>query len=117
MKLSKFNLATAIVTAFFLTTKSGFSQEIQRLPQIPGIDVSRVAYVPAEKNRSPQLEQAIIQHFGEEVLDPEYPTEYSYNLVDLNDDGYPEALVFFPIYSRCSNSDNSCYQLGNRGEA
>ncbi|MEC4895310.1 MAG: peptidoglycan-binding domain-containing protein [Oscillatoria sp. PMC 1051.18] len=117
MKWVKYVLASAMATPFFITTKLGFSQEIQRLPQVPGIDISRVEYVPAEKNRSHQLEQAIIRHFGEEVLDPQYPTEYSYNIVDLNDDGYPEALVFFPIYSRCSNSDNSCYQLGNRGEA
>ncbi|MEC4986523.1 MAG: hypothetical protein SAJ37_18310 [Oscillatoria sp. PMC 1068.18] len=94
MKWSKYVLVLTIVTTFIATTKLGFSQEIQRLPQVSGIDISRVEYVPAEKNKSPQLEQAIIQHFGEEFAIAEFPTQYSYNLVDLNDDGYPEALVY-----------------------
>ncbi|MBZ8182045.1 hypothetical protein [Oscillatoria salina] len=115
MKWVKYVLASAMATPFFITTKSGISQEIQALPQVPGIDISRVEYVPAEKNRSPQLEQAIIRHFGEEVLDPEYPTEYSYNIVDLNDDGYPEALVYVQTLRLCGTA--GCPTLIFQGSA
>ncbi|MBZ8182047.1 hypothetical protein [Oscillatoria salina] len=115
MKWSKYVLVLAIVTTFIATTKSGFSQEIQRLPQVPGIDISRVEYVPAEKNRSPQLEQAIIQNFGEGFSIAEFPIQYSYNTVDLNDDGYPEALVYVQNSIICGS--RGCIALIFQGSA
>ncbi|MBZ8182046.1 peptidoglycan-binding domain-containing protein [Oscillatoria salina] len=104
MRWVKYVLVLAIVTTFILTTKSGFSQETQRLPQVPGIDISRVEYVPVEKNRSPQLEQAIIRNFGNDILNSQNSLEYSYNKVDLNDDGYPEALVYVQTASFCGSA-------------
>lgn len=76
----------------FSTALPALTQDFDRLPQVPGIDISQVRYVRSETKPDPQLERAIIRHLGND-LQPNYEVNYLYNRIDLNADGNLDAFV------------------------
>ena len=88
----KFSLSLFCSGSTFFNSSLVQAQEFERLPEVPGIDTSQVQYVPGETVRDPNLEQVIIQELGQDII-AGFETRYSYHKMDLNSDGYDEALV------------------------
>ncbi|NEP62997.1 MAG: peptidoglycan-binding protein, partial [Symploca sp. SIO2G7] len=90
----KFSLSLFCSGAAFLNPNLVQAQEFERLPEVPGIDTSQVQYVRGETVRDRNLEKVIfraIEHL-QDIID-EVETVYNYHKIDLNNDGYDEALV------------------------
>ncbi|NET62698.1 MAG: hypothetical protein F6K47_43400, partial [Symploca sp. SIO2E6] len=78
----------------FLNPNLVQAQEFEPLPELPGIDTSQVQYVRGEAVRDRNLEKVIfrkIEHL-QDIID-EVETVYNYHKIDLNSDGYDEAIV------------------------
>ncbi|NER20344.1 MAG: peptidoglycan-binding protein [Symploca sp. SIO1C2] len=88
----KFSLSIFCSGAAFLNPKLVQAQGFERLPEVPGIDTSQVQYVRGETVRDRNLEQVIVREIGRDIIDS-VETSYSYHKIDLNSDGYDEALV------------------------
>lgn len=70
---------------------------LQRLPASRGADISGVRYERSETARDAELERALhraINRSDDSATRSESEGRYFYNLVDLNGDGRPEALVY-----------------------
>lgn len=90
------------------------TQEIQRLPPSPGINIGRVEYLRAERVRDRQLEQALIRE-GVEPNITYTSVSYVYNKVDLNGDGHPEAIVSLKSPAFCGTGGCLAYIFRSNG--
>ncbi len=90
-------LSVLMVSVLSLSPMEGSAQSgLQRLPAGRGADTSGVRYERSETTRDAQLERAIRRAVSRSDSAPAGESEgrYFYNLVDLNGDGRPEALVY-----------------------
>ncbi|MBD1921499.1 hypothetical protein H6F77_10390 [Microcoleus sp. FACHB-831] len=92
----------ASLATILLITFSAVAQKIDRLPPAPGINLSRIQYVRGETSPDRKLERAILQtEYRKDASNTSYPLRYSYNKVDLNGDGNPEAIVSVRSFAVC----------------
>jgi hypothetical protein len=72
--------------------------ELRPLKSVRGITFKQVQFVAPERKPLPALETAMRQAVPDYVnyikTNPQSPARYYYNLVDLNGDGKPEAIVY-----------------------
>jgi hypothetical protein len=89
----------------------------QGLPKVAGIDISQVKYLRAETKPDVNLERSLLQvHEVKDSVEYEKQSTYSYNLVDLNNDGYPEAFVNISSPGLCSYRGCLTYVLTSNGK-
>lgn len=84
-----------VFVAFGMSILAGNStkaQEFDRLPSTPGIDTRQVQYLRGEQKRDPALERFLLEEAEIQGME-EFKTVYTYHKIDLNNDGYDEAIV------------------------
>jgi hypothetical protein len=98
MKIRKIRLTalTLGVAALMQLTLPAVADEATQLRTIRGVKVGNIQYRNSETSPDFNLEQAILRDmpdYSKVVSSPSLYVRYSYNRVDLNDDGRPEVVV------------------------
>ena len=116
----KLSLSVFMFFVVLLAPAAGRAQSgLQSLPAGRGADASGVRYERSETARDAQLERAIrlAINAGDSARATESVGRYFYNLVDLNGDGRPEALVYLMGQEFCGTGGCNLlvFQSGDNG--
>ncbi|MBE9118561.1 hypothetical protein IQ249_21975 [Lusitaniella coriacea LEGE 07157] len=96
---------------------SSVAQPFERLPSVPGIDISQVEYVRAETVPDRQIEQVLAKMGYEAPIGANYPSVYLYNKIDINGDRQPEAIVIVRSFAVCGTGGCPFFILQGNGSA